>query len=263
MSRVLRTAATGMMAQQLYVDSISNNLANVNTTGFKKNKMEFQDLMYQTLRSAGSSNLQGTFVPTELQVGSGVRPVSSAKVHTQGETVFTGGSFDISINGNGFFQVIRPSDGRPVYTRDGAFKINEQGVLVTSDGWELDPQIAIPEGTIDVQIGLDGTVYAKLSDQEELQQQGQIQVVTFINAAGLKAVGQNMFEATFSAGAPNQNVPGQNGAGTTVQGYLESSNVDVVEEMVNMIVAQRAFETSSKAVQAADDMMNTSNSLRR
>ncbi|MFC1556554.1 flagellar basal-body rod protein FlgG [candidate division KSB1 bacterium] len=262
MSRVLRTAATGMMAQQMFVDIISNNLANVNTTGYKKNKIEFQDLMYQTIRAAGSSNLQGSFVPTELHVGSGTRPVSTQKIHTQGESVYTNNTFDLAINGAGFFQITKPN-GQLNYTRDGAFKLNEQGVLVTSDGFQLEPQIAIPPEALSVDISRDGLVMARLPLQEELQQLGQIQVVTFINPAGLTAVGQNLFEATFAAGAPNLNVPGENGAGVMLQGQIESSNVDIVEEMVNMIVAQRAFETNSKAVQAADDMMNTSNNMRR
>lgn len=262
MSRVLRTAATGMIAQQLFTDVISNNLANVNATGFKKSKIEFQDLLYQTLRSAGSSNLQGSFVPTSIQVGSGTRPVAIQRIFTDGELVYTNNTFDVAINGKGFFQITKPN-GQLAYTRDGAFKVNEQGVLANSDGFQLEPQIAIPPEAVSVDISADGLVMAKLPLQEELQQLGQIQVATFINPAGLSALGQNLYEATFAAGAPNLNVPGENGAGTILQKYLESSNVDVVEEMVNMIVAQRAFETNSKAVQAADDMMNTSNNLRR
>lgn len=262
MSRVLRTAATGMMAQQMFIDVIANNMANVNTTGFKKSKMEFQDLLYQTIRSAGSSNLQGTFVPTELQVGTGVRPVATQKIFSQGELIYTNNTFDLAIKGKGFFQITKPT-GELAYTRDGSFKINEQGILVTSDGFQLEPQIAIPPETLQVDISADGQVLAKIPNQEELQQLGQLQIVRFINSGGLKALGQNLFEATFASGAPILNDPGINGAGTILQGYLESANVDVVEEMVNMIAAQRAFETNSKAVQAADDMMNTSNNLRR
>ncbi len=262
MSRVLRTATTGMMAQQLYIDVISNNLANINTTGFKKSKLEFQDLLYQTLRSAGSSNLQGAFVPTEIQIGSGTRLVGTQRIFSQGETVYTNNTLDMAINGNGFFQITKPN-GQLAYTRDGSFKVNEQGVLTTADGFQLEPQIAIPPEALSIDISADGLVMAKLPLQEELQQLGQVQVVNFINPAGLKALGQNLYEATFAAGAPNLNVPGENGAGTILQGYLESSNVDVVEEMVNMIVAQRSYESNSKAVQAADDMMNTSNNLRR
>jgi len=263
MSRVLRTAATGMMAQQMFIDVISNNLANVNTTGFKKSKIEFQDLLYQTIRSAGSSNLQGSFVPTELQVGSGTRPVATQKIFSEGELVYSNNPLDLAINGHGFFQVIKPDTGDFAYTRDGAFKISEQGIIVTSDGFQLEPQIGIPNNALSIDISADGQVLAKVPNQVELAQLGLIQIVRFINPAGLKSLGQNLYEATFASGAPVPSVPGLEGAGTLLQGYLESSNVDVVEEMVNMIVAQRSFETNSKAVQAADDMMNTSNNLRR
>ena len=262
MSRVLRSAATGMLAQQLYIDVVANNLANVNTTGFKKNKVEFQDLLYQTIRAAGSSNLQGSFVPTELQVGSGTRPVATQKILTQGDLIATGNALDMAINGNGFFQVNRP-DGTITYTRDGAFKRSELGTIVTSDGFPIEPQIAIPQGTIDIEVSLDGVVSAKVFGQQDLQILGQLQIVQFINAAGLKNLGQNLYEATFASGAPIPGNPGVDGAGSIVQRHIEGSNVDIVEEMVNMIVAQRAFETNAKAIQAADDMLNTSNQLRR
>jgi flagellar basal-body rod protein FlgG len=262
MSRVLRTAATGMLAQQLFIDVVANNLANINTTGFKKSKIEFQDLLYQTIRSAGSSNLQGSFVPTELQVGSGTRPVATPKIFTEGEIVATNNPLDVAINGNGFFQVNLP-DGRLAYTRDGALKLSELGVFVTSDGFNLEPQITVPQGSLDIEIAPDGVVFARVFGQETLQNLGQFQIIQFINSAGLKNIGQNLFEATFASGAPIQSTPGIDGAGSIIQRHLESSNVDLVEEMVNMIVAQRAFETNSKAVQAADDMLNTSNQLRR
>ncbi|MCH8287014.1 flagellar basal-body rod protein FlgG [candidate division KSB1 bacterium] len=262
MSKVLRTAATGMLAQQLFIDIIANNLANVNTTGFKRSKIEFQDLLYQTIRAAGSSNLQGSFVPTELQVGSGTRMVASQKIFSQGDTVATNNPLDVAIVGNGFFQINKP-DGTFAYTRDGAFKINELGQLVTSDGFSLEPQITIPQGALGFEIGDDGTVGAVIQNQETVQNLGQLQIIQFINPAGLRNLGQNLFESTFASGAPIPGNPGVNGAGTIKQRFLESSNVDIVEEMVNMIVAQRAFETNSKAVQAADDMLNTSNQLRR
>ncbi len=262
MSRILRSAATGMLAQQLFIDVVSNNLANVNTTGYKKSKVEFQDLLYQTIRAAGSSNLQGSFVPTELQVGSGTRPVATQKIYTQGEMIATNNPLDVAINGNGFLQVNLP-DGRQTYTRDGALKLSELGVLVTSDGFNIEPQITIPQGALDIEIAADGVVNARVFGQETLQNLGQLQVTLFINPAGLKNIGQNLFEATFASGAPIQGVPGIDGAGNIVQRHIEGSNVDLVEEMVNMIVAQRAFETNSKAVQAADDMLNTSNQLRR
>jgi len=262
MSRTLKTAATGMLAQQLYVDTIANNLANVNTTGFKKSKVEFQDLLYQTLRTAGSSNLQGTFVPTELQVGNGTRPAATNKIFKQGEITYTGNPLDIAIDGDGFFQINKP-DGTIAYTRDGTFKISDQGFLVTSDGLELEPQITIPDNAERVEMGIDGNVYAKLYAQEELQNLGQVTLVKFINPAGLRSLGQNLFEATFASGPPQIGVPNEQAYGKLLQGYLESSNVDVVEEMVNMIIAQRAYEINSKAVQSADDMMNTANTLRR
>lgn len=262
MSKVLRTAATGMLAQQLFIDVIANNLANINTTGFKKSKIEFQDLLYQTIRAAGSSNLQGSFVPTELQVGSGTRPVATQKIFSAGDIVATGNVFDVAISGNGFFQVNKP-DGTFAYTRDGAFKVNELGQLVTSDGFAIEPQITIPQGVLDLNIGADGSVLARVQNQETLQNLGQLQIIQFINPAGLKNLGQNLYEATFASGAPIPGNPGVDGAGVIRQRFLESSNVDIVEEMVNMIVAQRAFETNAKAVQAADDMLNTSNQLRR
>jgi flagellar basal-body rod protein FlgG len=262
MSKVLRTAATGMLAQQLFIDVVSNNLSNVNTTGFKKSKVEFQDLLYQTIRAAGSSNLQGAYVPTELQVGSGTRPVATPKIFSQGDTVQTGNPLDLAINGNGLFRINKP-DGTFAYTRDGAFKLNEQGIIVTSDGFPLAPQITVPVGTLDLEIGVDGTVYARVYGQDTLQNLGQVQIYQFINPAGLRSIGQDLYEATIASGVEQVGNPGINGAGTILQRHLESSNVDIVEEMVNMIVAQRAFETNSKAVQAADDMLNTSNQLRR
>lgn len=263
MSRVLRTAATGMMAQQMFVDVIANNLANVNTTGFKRSKIEFQDLLYQTIRSAGSSNLQGTYVPTELQIGAGTRPVSTNKIFSQGELVFTNNQLDVAIEGDGFFQVIKPDTQEIVYTRDGTFKISRDQELVTSDGFIVEPQITIPIDALRIDISKDGYILAIVPNQVELSEIGQLELVRFINPSGLKSIGQNLLQATYAAGDPVPSVPGQDGAGTILQGYLELSNVDVVEEMVNMIVAQRAFEMSSKAVQAADDMMNTTNNLRR
>ena len=264
MSRVMRTATTGMLAQQLFIDVIANNLANVNTTAFKKSKVEFQDLLYQTIRAAGSSNLEGSFVPTELQVGSGTRPVATQKIFTQGEIIATGNVLDLAINGNGFFQIYMP-DGTFRYTRDGAFKINELSILVTSDGFSLQPEITIPENLegLNIEVGMDGQVYAKIYGQETLLNLGQIELTMFFNPAGLKSVGQNLYEFTYASGAPRLGPPGIDGAGTILQRFIESSNVDIVEEMVNMIVAQRAFETNSKAIQAADDMLNISNQLRR
>ena len=262
MIRTLRTAATGMHAQQLYVDTISNNLANVNTTAFKRNKLEFQDLLYQTIRVAGSSNQQNTYVPASLNVGNGVRPTSSAKIQTQGDLFYSNNPTDLAIDGDGFFQVIRP-DGRLAYTRDGSLKLSENSVLVTSDGIPLQPQITIPQNATALSIGEDGFVQAEIFGQTQLQQLGQIALVKFFNPAGLKPVGSNLYEETFASGTPFLGQASQDGFGRILQGYLESSNVNIVEEMVNMITAQRAFETNSKAIQAADDMMSTINTLRR
>lgn len=262
MIRTLRTAATGMRGQQLYVDTIANNLANVNTTAFKRNKLEFQDLFYQTIRVAGSSNQQNTYVPTALHVGNGTRPATAQKIQSQGDMFFTNNPLDIAIDGEGFLQVIRP-DGRLAYSRDGALKLSENAVLVTSDGIPLEPQVTIPQNATAVSIGSDGFVQAEIFGQTQLQQLGQITLVKFFNPAGLKPVGQNLLEETFASGTPLLGQATQAGFGRIVQGYLESSNVDVVEEMVNMITAQRAFEMNSRSIQAADDMMSTVNTLRR
>jgi flagellar basal-body rod protein FlgG len=262
MTRTLHTAATGMLAQQLYVDNIANNLANVNTTSFKRNKVEFQDLLYQTIRMAGSSNLQDTYIPTNLQVGNGVRPSSSQKIQSQGDLTYTNNPLDVAIDGIGFMQVTRP-DGTLAYTRDGTLKVSENSVLVTSDGLPIEPQITIPQDATAISIGEDGFVQAEVFGQTQLQQLGQINLVKFLNPAGLKAVGQNLYEETFASGTPIIGQPTRDGFGRIMQGYLESSNVNVIDEMVNMITAQRAYEINSRAIQAGDDMMTTVNNMRR
>ena len=262
MNRIIRTAATGMEAQQLFMDNVANNLANVNTTAFKKSKVEFQDLIYQNLRIAGSSNLQGTFVPTHIQIGNGSRPVANQKIFAQGEIYYTNNPLDIAVDGGGFFQVNRP-DGTIAYTRDGALKISDLGNVVTSDGLEIEPLITIPENATSISVGLDGYVQVEIYGQVQLQELGQLTLVKFLNPAGLKAVGQNLYEETQASGAPIIGTPNTEGYGKIVQGYLESSNVDVVEELVNMIIAQRAYEINSKGVQAADDMMSTVNGMKR
>ncbi len=262
MNRIIRTAATGMEAQQLFMDNIANNLANVNTTAFKKSKVEFQDLIYQTMRTAGSSNLQGTFVPTHLQIGNGSRPVANQKIFQQGDVYYTNNPLDVAIDGNGFFQINRP-DGTIAYTRDGTFKISDRGNLVTSDGLDLEPLVTLPENATSVSIGLDGFVQVEIYGQVQMQELGQMTLVKFFNPAGLKSVGQNLYEETQASGAPIIGTPNTEGFGKIIQGYLESANVDVVEELVNMIIAQRSYEINSKGVQAADDMMNTVNGLKR
>jgi len=262
MNRIIRTAATGMEAQQLFMDNVANNLANVNTTAFKKSKVEFQDLIYQNLRIAGSSNLQGTFVPTHVQIGNGSRPVANQKIFSQGEIYLSNNPLDVAIDGGGFFQVNRP-DGTIAYTRDGSFKLSERGNIVTSDGLEFEPLVTIPENATSVSFGLDGYVQVEVYGQVQLQELGQLTLVKFFNPAGLRSVGQNLYEETQASGAPIIGTPNTEGFGKIVQGYLESSNVDVVEELVNMIIAQRAYEINSRGVQAADDMMTTVNNMRR
>ena len=260
MIRSLYTAATGMGAQQLNMDVIANNLANVNTTGFKKGRVDFQDLLYQTIRSAGATQAQGVQVPTGIQVGLGTRAAAVQKVFTAGDAQQTGNDLDVMIEGNGFFQVMTPS-GELAYTRDGSFKVDSQGKIVTSDGYALQPEITVPAEAKEVTIGEDGTVSASVSGQT--QQLGQIQIVKFLNPAGLDSMGRNILQKTDASGEPITGTPGQDGLGTLASGFVEMSNVKVVEEMVNMIVAQRAYEVNSKSIQSADEMLNIANNLRR
>lgn len=262
MIRALWTAASGMEAQQLNVDVIANNLANVNTVGFKKSRVDFQDVMYQTLRAPGSPAARGAQVPTGIQVGLGTRPVATQKMFAQGDFTQTGNPLDMVIEGQGFFQVQRP-DGTIGYTRDGSCKLDSQGRLVTSDGYVLQPELTIPSGAESISIGTDGTVSVTLPGQTQPQEVGQIQIARFINPAGLKSEGRNLFSATAASGDPQTGTPGLNGFGTIAQGFVEMSNVKVVEEMVNMIVAQRAYEINSKSIQTADQMLELSNNLRR
>lgn len=259
MSRAMRTAATGMMAQQLNVDTIANNLANVNTTGFKRSKIEFQDLLYQTVRRSGISGAQA---PVELQIGYGVRPVATQRIFSQGDITKTSNALDLSIEGDGFFQIMRP-DGTVCYTRDGTFKLSADGEIVTSDGFALEPELSLPDDTTDIHITRDGVLSVLIAGETEAQEIGQIELAKFINPAGLKALGRNLFAATAASGDAMVGVPGTEGFGMLSQGYLELSNVEVVEEMVNMIIAQRAYEISAKAVQTAEDMSSMANNLRR
>lgn len=262
MIRALWTAATGMRAQQLHIDVIANNLANVDTVGFKKTRVDFQDLMYQTLRPPGADSTTTTKIPTGIQVGLGVRTAALEKIFLQGNFKQTGNPFDIAIEGKGFFRVQLPN-GELAYTRAGAFKLDDQGRIVTSDGYPLDPIITIPQDAIDVSIGEDGTVSVLQPGATTYTQVGQIILVDFANPAGLRAIGRNLFRETDTSGAPIEGTPGQDQFGTLAQGYVESSNVDVVEEMVNLIVAQRAYEANSKAIQTGDDMLRIANELKR
>lgn len=262
MMRALWTAGTGMVAQQANIDVISNNLANVNTTGFKKSRTDFQDLMYQTIRQAGATSGPDNMFPTGIQMGHGVRQVATQKIYTQGNFQQTGNSLDISIEGEGFFQITMP-DGTLAYTRDGAFKKDAQGRVVTSEGYPLEPAITIPAEATDVTIAADGQVSVTISGQNTPQNVGQIQIARFVNPAGLDSLGRNLLKETAASGAPVVANPGVDGAGTLTQKYLEMSNVQVVEEMVNMIVAQRAYEVNSKAIQTSDSMLEQAANLKR
>lgn len=262
MIRSLYTAATGMQAQQLNMDVIANNLANVNTTGFKKSRADFQELLYQTVRAAGATQAQGMQVPTGIQVGLGTRAAGTQRLFGQGDFQQTGNNLDMVIEGDGFFQVMLPS-GETGYTRDGSFKKDGQGKLVTSDGYPMQPEITIPAEAQEISIGVDGTVTAKVAGQTEAQQIGQIQIAKFLNPAGLSSMGSNVYAVTGASGEPVSGTPGQDSLGSIRQGFVEMSNVKVVEEMVNMIVAQRAYEVNSKSIQTSDEMLNIANNLRR
>ncbi|HEY8344141.1 MAG TPA: flagellar basal-body rod protein FlgG [Bacillota bacterium] len=262
MIRALWTASSGMNAQQLNIDTVANNLANVNTTGFKKSRLEFQDLLYQTIRGAGAVTAQGTMIPTPLQVGHGVRPVASTKIFEQGDTTQTGNALDLLIEGDGFFQVEMP-DGTTAYTRCGSFKIDSEGRIVTADGYILQPELVVPEDANSIIIAADGTVSVMLTGEDYPEEIGQIELVRFLNPEGLSSIGKNFYRMTAASGEPQYGTPGLDGLGEIAQGYLEMSNVKVVEEMVNMIVAQRAYEVNSKAIQASDEMLQTANNLRR
>jgi len=261
MMRALYTAASGMLAQQYNIDTTSNNLANVNTTGFRKNQARFQDLIYQQLRAPGTP-VGASVVPVAQEVGLGVKIGSSEKLFTQGVIQQTGNPLDVAIEGDGFFQITKP-DGTIAYTRDGSFKRDANGQVVTADGYFLSPQITVPQNALQVGIGQDGTVTALIPGQQAPQALGQIQLVRFTNAAGLAPEGQNLFQQTGASGAPTISQPGLNGAGTLQGGYVENSNVAVVEEIVNLITAQRAFEANSKAVTVADEMLQTAVNTKR
>ena len=262
MNRTMHAAATGMNAQQLYVDTIANNLANVNTTGYKKSKIEFQDLLYQTIRPAGAIILGGGTTPTQLQVGCGTKPVATPRIFTQGDLTSTGGSLDLAIKGDGFFQLVRP-DGLVVYSRDGSFKVSPDGRLVNSEGYFMEPEISLPLETRTISISQEGIISVQVAGSDEPEEVGQIEMARFINPAGLKSIGNNLYEWTIAGGDPILGTPESEGFGGIEQGYLENSNVDVIEEMVNMIVAQRAYEINSKAIRTADDMMSIINNLKR
>jgi flagellar basal-body rod protein FlgG len=254
MIRSLFIAKTGLDAQQTQLDVVSNNLANVGTAGFKKSRAVFEDLLYQTLRQPGAQTTQQTQLPTGLQIGTGVRPVASERIFTQGNLQQTGNQLDLAVNGQGFLQVALP-DGTTAYTRDGSLHQDAQGQLVTSSGYPLSPAVTIPANAQSVTIGNDGTVTITQQGSAAATQVGTIQLANFINPPGLEARGENLYVETAASGTPTTNTPGSNGLGSLKQGYIETSNVNVVEELVNMIQTQRAYEINSKAIQTSDQML--------
>lgn len=262
MIKAMRTAASGMFAQQMNVDNIANNLANVNTTGYKKSKVEFQDVLYTKLRGAGAESTTGARVPVGLDVGYGARPVATQRFFTEGNLQQTGNPLDLAIEGDGFFQVLMPNGG-VAYTRDGSFKLSADGQLVTSDGFFMQPGISIPPNSESVSISSDGIVSVRVPGDTNPQEIGQIELAKFVNPAGLEAIGHNLYLESGASGAPLLGNPALEGFGRIDQGYLEMSNVEIVEEMVNMIMAQRAYEINSKAIQTSDEMSQIASNLKR
>lgn len=262
MMRAIYTAATGMVAQQMNIDVIANNLTNLNSPGFKRARLQFQDLAYQDMKQAGASAAQGVPLPVGLQVGLGTRPASTPRLFTQGELQQTDNPMDLAIEGDGFFEVHLP-DGSRGYTRDGSFTMDAQGRVVTHDGYPLAPELVVPAEATGITIGSDGIVSAVLQGIEGTQLLGQLQTVRFTNPTGLQALGRNLYQPTDASGPAQAGIPGENGFGRLSQGYLELSNVQVVEEMVKMIISQRAYEANSRAIQMSDEMLGAVANLRR
>jgi flagellar basal-body rod protein FlgG len=254
MIRSLYIAKTGLEAQQTNLDVITNNLANVSTNGYKKSRAVFEDLLYQNVRQPGAQSSQQTQLPSGLQIGTGTRTVATERIFTQGNPQQTGNSKDVMVNGSGFFQVLLP-DGTQAYTRDGSFQTDSNGQLVTSSGYVVQPPITVPNNALSMTVGRDGTVSVTTPGSAAPTQIGSLQVATFVNPAGLESRGENLYVETGASGTANANTPGTNGAGVLMQGYVETSNVNVVEEMVNMIQTQRAYEINSKAITTSDQML--------
>ena len=254
MNQALWVAKTGMDAQQTRMSVVANNLANVNTTGFKQDRAVFEDLLYQNVRQSGGQSSQDTLLPSGLNIGTGVRVVATEKLFTQGSVLQTGNAMDVAINGRGFFQVLKP-DGELAYTRDGTFQINDQGELVTSSGYLVQPGINIPDAAQSITIGSDGVVSVKQAGQTAPTQVGTLEIADFINPVGLQPVGENLYVETASSGSSQPGTPGLNGLDLINQGALEGSNVNVVSELVSMIETQRAYEMNSKAISTSDQMM--------
>jgi flagellar basal-body rod protein FlgG len=264
MMRSLWTAASGMVGQQFNIDTISNNLSNVNTTGFKKQRAEFEDLLYHTVLSAGTPATEVTEIPTGIQVGHGVKVAATQKMFEQGSLQATENKLDLALEGEGFFKILL-YDGTSAYTRDGSFKIDSNRQIVTSNGFLLDPPVVLPENFImnSLTISQDGKITVKIVGQEDPVEVGQLEIYRFVNPAGLSSIGGNLFKTTPASGEEIPGQPGIDGMAKTHQGFLEMSNVKVVEEMVNMIVAQRAYEVNSKAIQTSDSMLSTAIGLKR
>lgn len=260
--RSLDIAATGMLAQQRNVEVVSNNLANMNTTAFQRRRSEFHDLIYQDLRRVGTTSSDaGTIVPTGVQLGLGVKLAAVYRIHEQGNLSATDNTFDLAVQGKGLFQITMP-DGTTAYTRDGTFQLNATGQIVTHDGYTVQPGITVPSNAIDVTINNSGEVLVKIEGQVEYSNVGQVQISTFLNDAGLEAVGDNLYKETPASGSATSGSPGGTGFGTILQGFLETSNVNAVEEISNLISAQRAYEMNSKVIQTSDEMMGTLTGLR-
>jgi flagellar basal-body rod protein FlgG len=262
MIRSLWTAATGMQAQELNIDVIANNLANVNTSGFKKSRAEFQDLLYESMRPAGAASSADTTIPTGIQLGHGTRPSAVQKMFSQGDFENTQNELDWAIEGDGFFQIELPN-GDTSYSRCGEFKLNADGRIVNADGFPLVPQLTIPSDTISITVGMDGTVSVIQAGDATPSEIGTIQLARFVNAAGLRSLGKNLFVPTEGSGDEIIGTAGEDGLGSIAQGFLEMSNVSVVDEMVSMITAQRAYETNSKVIQTSDEMLQMANNLKR
>jgi flagellar basal-body rod protein FlgG len=262
MIRSLWTAASGMQAQTINIDVIANNLSNVNTSGFKRSRADFQDLLYENMRSPGMASSAGTQVPTGIQIGHGTRPVATQKIFAQGDFQHTQNPLDMAIEGSGFFQITQPN-GQIAYTRAGSFKIDGEGRVVTPDGFPMEPEITIPADTISISIGSDGTISILQAGDDQPTEVGTVELARFTNPAGLQSIGRNLYLPTAASGDVTTGIAGEDGFGTIAQGYLEMSNVSVVDEMVNMITAQRAYEINSKAIQSADDMLQVANNLKR
>lgn len=254
MLRSLHISRSGLDAQQTQLDVIANNLANVGTTGFKKARAVFEDLLYQVIRQPGAQSSQQTQLPSGFQLGVGVRTVATERIHTQGALQQTGNTLDVAINGRGFFQVLMP-DGSTTYTRDGSFQVDSQGTLVTASGYAIQPNITIPADALTVTIARDGTVSVTQPGVPTPTVVGQIQLASFINPTGLQSLGENLYAETAASGAPQVNLPGLGGLGVLNQSMIETSNVNVAEELVNMIMAQRAFELNSRAITTSDQML--------